>query len=883
VPRFAFVALRLAFVSFFFLTSLYCLLAYTPFTWTQVIQAGLLPWLGTFARLHRWLYLAAAGAGIASLWPDIIGYVPRPADEVRPARGGIFLRIAEDDRRVRELAALKGRRKEEAQIAAPWTFARVLAAAYALLLEIAGIALAIHPVLPALRNDIHSFVWSQIALLPPLIAAAIDHLAVRKKFGWGWTSTREDESVFRAASLCLAIAFVTYAAIFHLRAAGALALTTREELVALLISFLVHATFLGCAFAAWCLVRSLANGMGGPRAATDYALVALSAAGLFAVLSRNLAFPAMSFRGPFATAAAASWGLTLIAIVSGMAFRVQAETGKPVVSGLRLFFAPLSFPDATRLARILSIALILGFAIRMQIVASQMDWNGLMQKLFACLTWILLFAASLSLFQASAQPKLGTIVLLFLSCSGTVIYRSWRTFGRPADMAPALAKLATAEPSFGFLYDLAGSEGKRASMGDLFDFMQRNTSFGQERAIAPLDVRFANNIGKIPGPRPHIFIIVVDSLRRDYVSAFNPAVTFTPSLDAFAHESDVFTNAFTHYGATGLSEPSIWVGGMMPHKQYITPFAPMNGLEKLLLGEHYVRMVSVDSILAQLIDQGPSLVHLDEHTVTGNLDLCASLEELRTKIDERKSQDVHLFAYTQAQNIHVSTITREGASVPPGVHFPGFYDPYASRLQRIDACFGQFIEALKADGIYDDSLIVFTADHGDLLGEEGRWGHAYNLNPEVIRIPLIIHRPARLRGVAVDTKAIAFSTDITPSIYRLLGYTPAALGPAFGQSLYGPRVPDREWYMLVSSYGPVYGILEDEGRHVYVADAVNYNDNYYDVRAGSNAQRDSVSEETRGRDMERIRAGVKELHEAYHLEDVEGPARSEPAPSAAPK
>ncbi len=51
---------------------------------------------------------------------------------------------------------------------------------------------------------------------------------------------------------------------------------------------------------------------------------------------------------------------------------------------------------------------------------------------------------------------------------------------------------------------------------------------------------------------------------------------------------------------------------MMPHKQYITPFGPMNGLEKLLMGEHYVRMVSVDSILKQLIDQGPTLVRLDD-------------------------------------------------------------------------------------------------------------------------------------------------------------------------------------------------------------------------------------------------------------------------------
>jgi arylsulfatase A-like enzyme len=304
----------------------------------------------------------------------------------------------------------------------------------------------------------------------------------------------------------------------------------------------------------------------------------------------------------------------------------------------------------------------------------------------------------------------------------------------------------------------------------------------------------------------------------------------------------------------------------MPHQQYIAPFSPMNALEKLLLGEKYVRMISVDSILGQILDQGPSLVPMDVNTVTGDYDLCGSLEELRTKIEARKSPLPRFFAYTQAQNIHVSRITREGATVPPGVHFPGFYEPYAARLQRIDGCFGRFIEYLQTEGLYDDSIVVFTADHGDLLGEEGRWGHAYNLNPEVVRIPLIIHRPERMRGLAVDTSAIAFSTDIAPSIYRLLGYTPATLGAWFGRSLYGSRAPDREWHMLVSSYGPVYGILEDEARHLYVADAVNFNDAYYDVAAGTAAPRDPVSEEVRNRNVQRIIQGIQELHGSFHLQ-----------------
>jgi hypothetical protein len=561
----------------------------------------------------------------------------------------------------------------------------------------------------------------------------------------------------------------------------------------------------------------------------------------------------------------------LIASISGMAVRKEAASQKPVQSGLRLLMAPLSPLHASLAVRGVWLAAVLVSAVRLQVVASRMDWNGLMQRLFACFTWIMVFAAALALLRPPRRGAGHTILLIGLASSGMLAYGGWRTLGHPADSAPVLDRLAVAEPSFGLLYDLAGSGGKRESMAELFEFMQRNTNMPQDRRIDPLDVQFSTALGSAPGEKPHIFIIVVDSLRRDYLSPFNPAVTFTPSLQKFAQSSDVFTNAFTHYGATGLSEPSIWLGGMMPHKQYVTPFAPMNGLEKLLVAENYVRMVSVDSILSQILDRGDDrgkpIVPLDANTVTGDYDLCCSLDELRAKIDARRNQGLRLFAYTQPQNIHVSRITREGASVPAGVHFPGFYDPYASRLQRIDKCFGQFIEYLEAQGLYEDSIVVFTADHGDLLGEEGRWGHAYNLNPEVVRIPLIIHRPERLRReLSVDTSSLAFSTDIAPSLYRLLGYMPAALGAGFGQSLYGPRTPDREWHMLVSSYGPVYGILENEGRHLYVADAVNYADAYYDVAAGTSAPRDPVSEEVRGRNVQRIVTGIKELHDTFHVD-----------------
>ena len=63
---------------------------------------------------------------------------------------------------------------------------------------------------------------------------------------------------------------------------------------------------------------------------------------LFALLLQSVAFSAMSFEGPVATAVAAAWSLVLVLAVSGIALRMQCASKERVESGLRLFMSPLS-------------------------------------------------------------------------------------------------------------------------------------------------------------------------------------------------------------------------------------------------------------------------------------------------------------------------------------------------------------------------------------------------------------------------------------------------------------------------------------------------------------------------------------------------------------
>jgi hypothetical protein len=501
-----------------------------------------------------------------------------------------------------------------------------------------------------------------------------------------------------------------------------------------------------------------------------------------------------------------------------------------------------------------------------------MDWNFLFQKLSVLLIWIGAFRLFFS--RANGGKSVASPTGRLLTCALVMlpVYRSWEATRNAAWKATGekqtrehfLDQWSGFDVSFKLIRDMMTMDARDDAF---YGFLTASTNIPHSKQIAPVSVNVVDDLNYTEGKKPNIFIVVVDSLRRDYLSPYNDQVNFTPSVDRFAKENIVMENAFTHYGATGLSEPSIWVGGMLLHKQYVTPFAPMNALQKLLEAEKYKAFVSRDTILETVLPQWPGLAEIDQGHATMDYDLCVSLEELGKRVSQ-EPKDTRMFAYTQAQNIHVSTINRQGGKPISADDFGHFYAPYASRLKRIDGCFGTFIDKLKSQGLYESSIVILTADHGDSLGEQGRWGHAYSIYPEIMRIPLIIHVPPEIRqSLYINPKALAFSTDITPSLYYLTGHKPLNRGEMFGRPLLtemsGEQTPfHHDNYLVVSSYGPVYGILDGDGRELTVFDAVNYKDYSFDLSSFLGGQ-EALTSSTRAAMTKLVRQKVVALDTFY--------------------
>jgi arylsulfatase A-like enzyme len=97
---------------------------------------------------------------------------------------------------------------------------------------------------------------------------------------------------------------------------------------------------------------------------------------------------------------------------------------------------------------------------------------------------------------------------------------------------------------------------------------------------------------------------------------------------------------------------------------------------------------------------------------------------------------------------------------------------YRAEVTLVDRWIGHLLETLRVAGLYDNSLIVFTSDHGTEFNEHGvTMKHYFALYDTTIALPLLVRRPdERQRGRAVS--ALVSAEDFMPSWLSLLGVEP---------------------------------------------------------------------------------------------------------------
>jgi len=756
-----------------------------------------------------------------------------------------------------------------------WSFAATWA--------LAGVALTARPLLPELADDRLSLIAGAVALLPLIWAAALDH-AVAHAYLRRQSSSIDGPQ--RAALegrwliACLAAAAVVtivYAALTPLVMRGAFEpdLLTLGLGVGLLWSAIDHALIFCGAFL---VVAVCARAVGGRAFIVQYLAIAVALLIALALIVQRTVCDALGLAGWNSALVAVSSAAAIVSTWGALRIRTWMSRDERLLSPVDLFFSPP--PPAGRSA--LTVKQVVPFIVLaiaawgLAALSRAIDWDFLLLRTGVLVLWFATVGRVLRLTPALRMPDrwlaVAAIAPLAMHVGAGLVERRAAALTGDATFSirRVLDRYAIYNPTFrvadAMLRPSLSSTGRTAFMR----FARANTALAIDLPSTSLD--FVAPLAAVPHP-PNLFLFVVDSLRPDYLAAYNPAVTFTPRIAEFASDGVVFQNAFTRYGGTGLSLPAIWMGAVGPHKQYTKPFWPMNTLEKLLTANRYRAVMGVDVIMEQLLRPAEVTIELDRGVRTMDYRMCRTLEELESKMPVSSTLDAPpIFGYSLPQDLHVSNIM--SASVPRGESYPGFHAPYASRVRAIDRCFGDFVDFLKQRNLYDNSIVVLTSDHGEMLGEEGRWGHAYYLFPQILQVPLLVHLPrGTLRDAVSDTDAISFLTDIAPTIYAALGYHPRAANGLMGEPLIGAdrvagEVRRRGDYVAAASYSAVYAAVRRNGRRVYIVDAIKAEEYAYERNPAGDWRRVDVSEKLRTVGQRLIREHLDAVRRVYRVPDT---------------
>ncbi len=310
--------------------------------------------------------------------------------------------------------------------------------------------------------------------------------------------------------------------------------------------------------------------------------------------------------------------------------------------------------------------------------------------------------------------------------------------------------------------------------------------------------------------QPNVVLIVMDTLRADRTSAHGYARPTTPALESLARRGTLYEQAFATSSWTWPSTASI-LSGLDPGAHGVVSDAAcyladeIDTLPEVLQREGFTTAAFACNPLVapsrnfdagfETFEHAPDAFLLSEQvmpSVLGWLDAHASVrfflylhlvdphELHRSRAEDRaqfagpKPDDLDEHAlHTYAERLLANEArTPEGAWDParvvPDAHRRWLSDAYDAAVASGDHALGEVLARLDELGLRENTLVVFTSDHGEELLEHGHLQHGQSLHTELVHVPLVIAGP----GVAIGARVA------TPVSNRHLAPTLALVGGA---------------------------------------------------------------------------------------------------------
>ncbi|MBW2400166.1 MAG: sulfatase [Deltaproteobacteria bacterium] len=307
------------------------------------------------------------------------------------------------------------------------------------------------------------------------------------------------------------------------------------------------------------------------------------------------------------------------------------------------------------------------------------------------------------------------------------------------------------------------------------------------------------------GQQPkHLVLITVDTLRADRIGAYGYQAAKTPVIDSLAGESIRFEHAYSHASLTKPAVASLLTGQLAdqhgvyhnqgklnPEVRTLAEQLSAHGFESAAFIGNYIlrRGYGLERGFANYTDEFVSmeLKRPIPENPAGVL-VADALEWVAAQApDRRLFLWLHLLEphgpYTPPDFERPPRIPGEaalpesrsqsGRNAIPRYQWLGhgrlseYLLRYDAEITDVDRHLGTLMQGLRENGILEDSVVVFTSDHGEAFGEDDLYcAHGEGLGDVLLRVPLLLRVPGESPAVRNDLVRLI---DVMPTLLESLG------------------------------------------------------------------------------------------------------------------
>ena len=324
----------------------------------------------------------------------------------------------------------------------------------------------------------------------------------------------------------------------------------------------------------------------------------------------------------------------------------------------------------------------------------------------------------------------------------------------------------------------------------------------------------------------NVVLISIDTCRADHLSCYGYKRPTTPNIDAVARDGALFKTALTPVPLTTPAHSSMLTGTYPPtHQISLNTYGQLADsnvtLAKILREAGYQTAAFVGAFPLDArfgLNQGFD-TYDGSFSDPSNKELWGRRagEEVNRPalvwLDDHANQPFFLF-------LHYYDLHQPQQRHPPFTT-PFADDHYAGEFAYVDNCIGRVLDRLRALGVYDNTLVIITGDHGESLGEHGELTHGYFIYQSTLRVPLVIRAPGCGKGLQVEGNVSL--VDIVPTVLDLVGLKipPRVEGVDLRSALEGGPAPDPQRAVYAESLegttyecSALHGVVEGPWKYI---------------------------------------------------------------------